>query len=344
MQSVFSLMNIIYIKTPTDLWLDFAKELQDSEGWNPVMWVGNRNQSDSRRLALFPESKLYEHKDAIRGLNSDVLAIDGLEAFDMEIFRQFSHYEEIIMEMMTRWFLGDDALTYEDRRQYYYNLVRLWLSIFKKTEADMIICPTIPHRIYDYIAYLVSRYLGKPFLSIEQTSDIRVGDEGMTHFHFALSDIEDRSKVFLDVMATLPKEVTLEESEERYLERARKSYEDVIPSYIQEKQVKDKKTRIRKIYEEYLRYPSRLMAHTIFNITKPNQERTRGRLFFSRRADRIDTPDFSSSIRNILREQKVAKEVSRSIKWYEKNSVTPDLRQFPAFARPDIVLVEDPST
>jgi len=97
-----------------------------------------------------------------------------------------SKHESVVFEMMSRYMLGKDCFSFNERRHFYYNLIRIWTAILRHLDVDIVIIGSVPHRIYDYVIYLLCREMGIIYLMIEETN--------LPHLSYAISSIADRSR------------------------------------------------------------------------------------------------------------------------------------------------------
>ena len=314
---------VVYIKTVNQLWLDIARKLEQTHGWEPVLWVGQ----NAEMMAEARPAALYEHSDAMRGIDPSEFELIKEDPLDPDTLSRLSRYEPIFFDMMNRWCCAPDNISFEDRRLYYLLMLRLWIRMLKTVKADMVLCPTIPHRVYDFVAYLATKVLDIPYLVIEQVADIRCAEDGtMNAWFYAISDIENRSQRFVDAMDGSAKSAELSDDGARYLARAKGDYDAVIPSYIlkKRKQAAQKAPLWRRLYDS-LPFSSHIAIHTVRNLLTNPGGRT-GKLIFSNDHTRDgDTPDFAKPFTAMLQQRKIRKNVIDAVKWYNENAAAPDL-------------------
>ena len=74
-------------------------------------------------------------------------------------------------------------------------MANYWFAIYESLDADCVFIPTIPHRLYDYMAYVVAKYIGLPCLMVEESNEILSDEYGVRRsLYFLVDDISDVSK------------------------------------------------------------------------------------------------------------------------------------------------------
>lgn len=84
--------------------------------------------------------------------------LNNCEPLDEEMIEKMSLYEPICLKMMDRLeYYVKRAYTYHDRKILYLNHLRYWNDLIKKKKIDLYIGSNIPHEIYDYVIYGLTR-------------------------------------------------------------------------------------------------------------------------------------------------------------------------------------------
>lgn len=323
--------NVLYLKSVDNTWLDIADRLKDLHDWKPVLWVGI-TKLDPSMLSRLNGAKFYAHADARRGLPPEELPGLPVSAVDADILQKLSPYEPEIYEMMSRFTLGVDSLSYDERRRFYYNLIQIWITILKELNIDIVICGSVPHRVYDYLVYLLCQEMGITYLMIEQA--------GLPHLSYGISSTTDRSRTIRETFHEIGNDFSLNPLTEEYINRIRGKYEDAMPSYFKEKIVKGQnKSMARKLYDS-LPFGARFFASFIKGAMQGRLSQDTGLMHF-KASTRFssDIPDYASHFQALRLHYKVNIKVSRAERWYNKHAVKPDLTKpyiyFAAHVQPE---------
>lgn len=213
--------NVIYILTFTELWDDVARNLLREHGWKPVLFVGPDPSTLSVENSIFSGIPHYETGDARRAETPKHIPEFKKRALDATLLDSYAHEQSIVFELMTRFIPNDKKAGYDERRRYYWELIRIWEGIFDTVRPDIVAAASFPHRIFDYIAYLTCERKGIPYLSIERTT--------FPHISYASTTITDMSAPFREEMRRLSNknfpDLKLENDTIEYIDKLRKSYE-----------------------------------------------------------------------------------------------------------------------
>jgi len=310
--------NILYIKTVDLTWMDVASRLQEKYGWQPVLWVSHTTDYIPEARKRYRDAYYYEHSDARRGLPPKDIPGFDLAPVDASLYEKVSGVSDVVFEMMSRFGSGKDAFSYEDRKHLFLNMLRIWVAILTRLEIDIVAIASVPHRVYDFVAYLLCQELGIPYLMIEQTL--------LPHCSYGISSISDRSKLFRDEIGSIGEDFQLSHETEECLRKAVQSYDVAVPAYFQELVIKaEQRSVVRKIYDQL---PSELQV-----IPSLINNFVRGRLFqksnllYFKRSNTVDSPEYASYFRNVLEQRKINKAVQSAVRWYNKHAVKPDLKR-----------------
>jgi hypothetical protein len=220
--------------------------------------------------------------------------------------------------MMSRFILGKDCFSHDERKHFYYNLIRIWRAILDRLSIDIVIIGSIPHRIYDYVVYLLCQEMGITYLMIENTN--------LPHLGYGISSITDRSRAIRKEYEQIDGDVSFEPETEAYLNRIIGSYEDAMPSYFKDKIKKAKNENFARKFYNRLPCSAQAAAAIIIKGVKGQLFKETGLMHFKRptRYD-CDTPDYANELQTILFKRKVNVAVREAERWYKRNCVRADL-------------------
>jgi hypothetical protein len=106
------------------------------------------------------------HYEAYNGLPARGLEIDQFPPLSREFIKRYSHLEEIVLTMMNKRF---GRLGLDERKRFYYTMLRYWSGVLRKYRPELVIFNNIPHSVYDYIVYQLSRDLAVKTIMFENT-------------------------------------------------------------------------------------------------------------------------------------------------------------------------------
>ncbi len=147
---------VLYSVSGLTEWIDVAKKLKESNGWEPVYWV-TVPLNEEKVKEEFPNIIHHWVYDAYRGVYPDKF-YDVKFPLDKEIIHAFLKHEKVVLKMMDR---QDpyQSMTYHERKRLYYNQLIYWFFTLKKLSIDVLINSTSPHFLSGYICYAVCKYL-----------------------------------------------------------------------------------------------------------------------------------------------------------------------------------------
>jgi len=151
--------------TFTELWGDVSTHLQDNFKIDPVLYVGL--EKEHLKGSAIEKSPFYHVNDARLAKT-----LEGFQKapLDATILTQFSEQQSIFYEMTSRFVLGKEAGTFEQRRRYYWEMLRIWTGIFNTLQPDLVINSSLPHRNFDYVVANICQQRDIPFIGLENTS------------------------------------------------------------------------------------------------------------------------------------------------------------------------------
>ena len=160
----------IYINCFLDPWVMVAEKMMKEHGFEPAYWVGYKEEKGTKELIknTFPNAIFQYDIDAWKGVFPDVVKEKAAESYiDIDFLRKYSSEEVQALKMMER--LDSDRYSFNlmERQSFYQNLIKSWTACLDITRPDMVITPATPHRVYDYVLFLLCCYRNIPFLSFD---------------------------------------------------------------------------------------------------------------------------------------------------------------------------------
>lgn len=229
-------MNVLYCCCITDPFLNVAQRLQKEKGYNPVYWVGDiqssgyKDPSEQEVKETFPEIVFHSYLQAWRGVFPDCVEEKAVSDYvDIDFLKQFSNEELQAMSMMDRLDFDRYSFCFMERERHFLNLIKKWEACIEIFKVDVVIAASTPHRVFDYVLYLLSKYKGIKYITFELVIPGRVFPLLYFSEQSAISYLDyDYSKYYnSDVsLETLPDDI-----KDSYL-KLQGDYKTAIPSYM----------------------------------------------------------------------------------------------------------------
>lgn len=184
--------NVFYINCFEDPWDKVAKKLHTEYGFEPVYWVGYREDASEHFLEKeFPQAIYHDGLDAWRGIFPELIASKEGESFiDIDFLKKYAFNELVAIKMLDR----QDELRYDfsfmERQRHVRKLIKSWTACLDLLNPDLVITPIVPHRCYDYVLYLLCKYRNIPFVFFNHTAF-----EGR---YIVLDELSSMGKTFVD--------------------------------------------------------------------------------------------------------------------------------------------------
>jgi hypothetical protein len=222
---------VLYNTSNADPFIKVAQKLQKEHGLEPVYWIGfNYDHSEELVPKAFSGICYQSYTHAWRGIFNDEIQKKASECYiDVDFLNEMSRYELQALKMMDRLDYDRYSFNYMERERHYYNLIKNWLAVFELYNPEIVISSVNPHRVYDYVLYLLCQVKHIPFITLEfsMTTDwtwindniYTLGDKFEASYKKYLSN----GKLSID---DLPKEIKEE------VDRVLKDYSVAIPYYM----------------------------------------------------------------------------------------------------------------
>ncbi|MCC6597441.1 MAG: hypothetical protein IT559_01470 [Alphaproteobacteria bacterium] len=175
-----------YIMTFTALWAGVADSLAEEHGVRPALYVGLG--SDVIKNSALGAVPFYDVNAARMASMPDNIEGFSPASLDPEIIESFAPHQAILHEMVSRFLLSKRAGSFESRRQHLWQMIRIWEGLFDHFKPDVVIAASMPHRVFDYLIYLICERRGVPFIALEATS--------LPHLTYACTSIHHQSASF----------------------------------------------------------------------------------------------------------------------------------------------------
>lgn len=231
---------VIYNTCVADPWVKVAQILNDEYGWKPVYWTGfGEDHSDVVVPQAFPDIVYQSYYEAWRGVFPAEISEKYPESYiDIDFLKKFAVYEVQALKMMDRLDYDRYSFNFMERERHFLNLIKHWTACIRFFKPDVVISAVNPHRVYDYVLYLLCKFYGIKYITFQYTmcserfyavTDIfSIGDVFKKDYEFYLS----QKQLKID---TLPEEVRTQ------YQKVMADYSIAAPSYMRTHPVLHKK-------------------------------------------------------------------------------------------------------
>lgn len=185
---------IVYINCYADPWIKVAEKMRDEYGYEPIYWSGYLEDNSEKLVpGHFPNIIYQKYYDAWKGIFSPEIEERAHSTYlDIDFLRQNASYELQAIKMCDRLDYDQYSFNFMERQRHFRNLLRKWQAFIDLYKPDLVVTPTIPHRVYDYALFLLCKYRGIRFLFFNHTSFTDAGR------YMVLDDIYSINDLFVD--------------------------------------------------------------------------------------------------------------------------------------------------
>lgn len=160
---------VLYNTCVVDPWVNVAQMLKEKHGYEPVYWIGY-SYDDSYHIVRerFSGIEYQSTEEAWKAIFPKKIE----ECFndyhvDIDFLRRFAQNEIQAFTMMNRIDYDRSSFCFMERERHYLNLIRYWKACLDLYKIDVVISAVKPHRVYDYVLYLLCKDMKIPFLTYE---------------------------------------------------------------------------------------------------------------------------------------------------------------------------------
>lgn len=159
---------VLYNTCAADPWLKVAKKLKEEQDFEPVYWIGYDNDNSEVLVSqIFPEATYHPWLDAWKGIFPEEIEksfMEGNGYIDIDFLRAAAPYEVQIYKMMDRIESLPGSFSFTERQRHYFRLIKYWTICLDLYKPDLVISAIMPHRIYDYVLYMICKFKKIPFI------------------------------------------------------------------------------------------------------------------------------------------------------------------------------------
>ncbi len=167
--------NTIYLPGSTycmfDLWVDIAISLNKRFNFDPVYffyWNDEKFKENHLKLNDVGFNVFFQnHMDAWKGKN--YYRAKKTNVLDQDKLDFFAPFELKALKMMDRIDPLGERFPFTHRQYFFRDLLLHWLDIVDELLIKVVISPSIPHQVYDYVLYAVCQYKEIEFITFQHT-------------------------------------------------------------------------------------------------------------------------------------------------------------------------------
>lgn len=248
--------NAVYLCCMADPWASVAMELV-AKGVEPVYFVYWKSDELEIKKRVGSACFLQSIEDAWKGRGFP--ANLQSKSIDEPTIRHIAWYQLNALKMMDRLEpLGSEFST-EARVRFFHQLLGYWLACVEKFSINLVISPSIPHRVFDYALYIVCKIKGIRFLTFQM---VPFGSRS-----FIIEDIEHCGSITFDCQKEGP--CRLSDDIFMRIAQVKKSYDMAIPTYMYE-QEKLSKTSFLTMFRSWAAPLIIICGFSLFTRKQPN--------------------------------------------------------------------------
>lgn len=212
----------LYCCCLTDPWIDVVDRLKLEMNIEPTYFISLQNIIDPL-MQKYDNCHFQDLMDAWNGLGFP--DIEYSYSLDEELIKNIAFEELLAIKMMDRIDLKRNGFLFSDRQNYFYYLLKRWLVILDYYEINLIISPSIPHRVFDYVLYVAAKIANIEFLMFQMTP---FGDSS-----FIINNIDSTTKQLKNFISSQQcEEMELREDMQGRINQVGQNYNDAVPDYM----------------------------------------------------------------------------------------------------------------
>jgi len=247
----------LYLCCIAEPWIDVAKHLE-SKGVIPVYFV-HWEADEKAFLKAFNETcYLQTVERAWKGLGFPQKLKP--KALDEPEHKKIAWYELNALKMMDRLDPLGNHFSFQERRYFFQDLVGYWLACIDRFDIDVVISPSIPHRIFDYSLYVACKIKNVRFLMFQ-----------MVPFGSTSLIIEDIDTMGEEYVFNVQEDCSRQPSNiiNEKIAKTQKDYSQAVPSYMVDHE-KNQKITFEKIRKIFFKPVANTFIYSFLRKKKPN--------------------------------------------------------------------------
>lgn len=237
-------MNAIYLCVYAQPWIQVSQQLESKFDIKPSYVVYWDVDKQSFTNMNWHNCYLQSLDQAWKGC--DFPSHIDRYIFDEEELKAISHYELIALNMMDRLDPDGESFPFNTRLQFFRDLMGYWYTIVENRAIELVIAPSIPHRVFDYALYVVCKIKNIKFIMFQLTP---FGSNSII-----VDDIDNMPNLSIDNNDDLVPSKAIQDK----ITKVCGEYSKAIPDYMVQHEANDKKEytlspvkRLKKVLRPY---------------------------------------------------------------------------------------------
>jgi len=224
---MFNMKKVIYHEFSNLQRSNIVEDLYQQYNWYPVLLSGEDSFSIRAWLKENHSDCFLVDTMRLRQAQFDYSIFDASYSIDLNIINELSRYESSYLSLLgtfqdpTGWVYG-----YEERKRFYYDILKYWNTVIRNLKPDIIVFYTWPHTPTCYALYLICKHYYKIDVLYIDPLPLFEG-----HYHFIGCSLEQLYKPFMKAYES-DREFELEDDVINYISTV-KAKEGKTPEYIQ---------------------------------------------------------------------------------------------------------------
>lgn len=166
---------------------------------------------------------------------------------DENLLRSILREKIISFKMMDRLDLDRYSFSFSDRQVFFYYFLKRWLQILDHYKISLIISPSIPHRVFDYILYVAANIKNIEFIMFQMTP--------FSDSSFIIDNIDSTPKYIKTSLATnLDSDIRLRKDIFDRIEQVKGEYSAAKPHYMKEQEKILSDSKVIKLLNNLLKF------------------------------------------------------------------------------------------
>lgn len=160
-------MNAIYLCVIAQPWIEVSQRLNNELNIKPSYFIYWRTEEVQFLEANFKDCHLQAVDKAWKGLGFPKNI--NRYIFDEEELKLIASFELTALKMMDRLDPDRESFPFTARQYFFRDLLGYWYSVVEDRNIELVISPSIPHRIFDYALYVVCQLKNIKFIMFQMT-------------------------------------------------------------------------------------------------------------------------------------------------------------------------------
>ncbi|TWX54031.1 hypothetical protein [Colwellia hornerae] len=252
---IMSEKNIIFICCIAEPWVKVMESLKP-HGLNASYVVHWMDEKETYVNSTLNACHFQTVEDAWAGKGFPANSIPVV--LDEEQLKSIAWYESQAITMMNRLDPTESRMTTGVRQYYFRDLVGHWLSVINDKNIELVVSPSIPHRVFDYALYVACKIKSIDYLSFQLTP---FGSNSI-----AIYDIDKMPEIITDYEGEL--KVPTEHVSNR-VNKILGDYKAAIPDYMKA-HAKNNKSFLKPVIKRFSSLIRNFIEGNFYKFKHPN--------------------------------------------------------------------------